>query len=295
MNDTNLIPGIIIGYNLIPVDENILNLCVAYNSDRDKIEYSVRNNRYDEGSALYYLLVRKITKKGFESISDLSSDLFIDFILDDNNLVHPRRDKRRQKNNSVQMNRNNSKSLNKSNNTIENNYRNNLTPSTLNNKDISSSNRHIDDLGAAPRLIPPMNNNKIDKFKGKKDNLLEKKKKKNKVNSVSKNSQYPGQNNDELSKKNIFPGEKNKLKNKNMTMNKNNNNNNDNFKKRFNNSAQHRQNNNKNTNKIDNNVNISSKLKTKKINEKNANNNNKNNSTINKENDNSNNSDNIVK
>jgi 5'-AMP-activated protein kinase catalytic alpha subunit len=230
MNDTNLIPGIIIGYNLIPVDENILNLCVAYNSDRDKIEDSVRNNKYDEGSALYYLLVRKIIRKGFESISDLSSDLFIDFILDDNNLVHPRRDKRRQKNNSVQMNRNNSKSLHKSNNTFENNYRNDLTPSTLNNKDISSSSKHIDDLGAAPRLIPPMNNNKIDKFKGKKENLLEKKKRKNKVNSVSKNNQYPGKNNDELSKKNIFLGEKNKLKNKNMVINKNNNNNNDNNK-----------------------------------------------------------------
>ena len=296
MNDTNLIPGIIIGYNLIPVDENILNLCVAYNSDRDKIEDSVRNNKYDEGSALYYLLVRKIIRKGFESISDLSSDLFIDFILDDNNLVHPRRDKRRQKNNSVQMNRNNSKSLHKSNNTFENNYRNDLTPSTLNNKDISSSSKHIDDLGAAPRLIPPMNNNKIDKFKGKKENLLEKKKRKNKVNSVSKNNQYPGKNNDELSKKNIFPGEKNKLKNKNMVINKNNNNNNDNIKKRFNNSAQHRQNNNKNTNinKIDNNANINSKLKMKKINEKNANNNNKNNSTINKENDNTNNEVNIV-
>ena len=87
LNKINLIPGIIIGYNMIPVDENILNLCVAYNADKDKVENSVRNNKYDSGSALYYLLVRKITKKGFQSISDLSSESFIQFILNDDNLI----------------------------------------------------------------------------------------------------------------------------------------------------------------------------------------------------------------
>ena len=83
----NLIPGIIIGYNKIPVDENILNLCVTYNADKNKVEQSVKNNKYDSGSALYYLLVKKITKKGFQSVSDLSSEAFINFILDENNLI----------------------------------------------------------------------------------------------------------------------------------------------------------------------------------------------------------------
>ena len=90
LTKANLIPGIIIGYNTIPVDENILNLCVAYNADKDKVEQSVKNNRYDSGSALYYLLVRKIIRKGFQSISDLSSDEFIEFILDDDNLINRR-------------------------------------------------------------------------------------------------------------------------------------------------------------------------------------------------------------
>ena len=292
MNETNLIPGIIIGYNYIPVDENILNLCVAYNSDRDKIEYSVRNNKYDAGSALYYLLVRKITRKGFESVSDLSSDLFIDFILDDNNLVHRKDQKRKKENshtngNSSQMNRNNSAASHRTNtnhDTFEKNYKNELTPSTSNNREImSSSSRHIDDLGAAPRLVPPTNNNKITKQKGKKDNLLEKKKRKNKVNSVTKNNQYQYKNSDELSKKNILlqGGEKNKLKNKNMAVKLNNNN--DNKQKRLNNSAQHRQNKFKNINKNDNNNNnTNNKLKIKKINHKNTNtNNNNNNSAVN--------------
>ena len=222
MNDANLIPGIIIGYNLVPVDENILNLCVAYNCDRDKIEYSVKNNKYDDGSALYYLLVRKITRKGFESVSDLSSELFIDFILDDNNLVNREKNRKNvkskeknNKNNTSQINRNNNAASHRTNSnhdTIENNiYKNELTPSTLNNKEIaSSSSRHIDDLGAAPRLFPQMNDdNKLMKQKG----ILDKSKRKNKVNSAAKNNQYSNKNMDEFSKRNNDSLEsKNKLK-----------------------------------------------------------------------------------
>jgi serine/threonine protein kinase len=51
--DYKLIPGIIIGYNLIPVDEKILDLCVAYNCDRNKVKESVINNKYNSESALY--------------------------------------------------------------------------------------------------------------------------------------------------------------------------------------------------------------------------------------------------
>ena len=246
MNDANLIPGIIIGYNLIPVDENILNLCVAYNCDRDKIEYSVKNNKYDDGSALYYLLVRKITRKGFESVSDLSSELFIDFILDDNNLVNREKNRKNvkskeknNKNNSSQINRNNSAASHRTNSnhdTIESNiYKNELTPSTLNNKEMaSSSSRHIDDLGAAPRLFPQMNDdNKLMKQKGKKDNLLDKNKRKNKVNSAAKNNQYSNKKIDDLSKRNNDSLEnKNKLKPKINLLKKNKNDNNNN--KRFN-------------------------------------------------------------
>ena len=252
LNDTNLIPGIIIGYNLIPVDENILNLCVAYNNDRDKIENSVKNNKYDAGSALYYLLVRKITRKGFESVSDLSSDLFIDFILDDNNLVNKNREKKKIKSkdktnknklknihNSSQINRNNSTTTQRTNtnhDTLENN-RNELTPSTSNDKEIiSSSSRHLDDLGAAPRLYPQLNNKELTKQKVRKINLLENKKKKNRLGSVTKNNQNHLKNSDNINKKILYPEKNNKLKTKNAHTKKNN-------KNRLNNSAQHRQSN----------------------------------------------------
>ena len=90
MTECILIPGIIIDYNIVPVDEKILNLCVTYNKDKNEVYDSVRNNRYDSNSALYYLLIKKLKrKKGFQSVSDLCSDEFIEYILDENNLVNP--------------------------------------------------------------------------------------------------------------------------------------------------------------------------------------------------------------
>ena len=95
--DYKLIPGIIIGYNLIPVDEKILDLCVTYNCDREKVKESVINNKYNSDSALYYLLIKKLQKKGLHSVSDFCSDEFINFILDDNNLIDEKNDNRNKK------------------------------------------------------------------------------------------------------------------------------------------------------------------------------------------------------
>ena len=149
MYETNLIPGIIIGYNMIPVDENILNLCVAYGADKNKIEYSVKNNKYDEGSALYYLLVKKIAKKGFESISDLSSDAFIDFILDDYNLII----KNNNNNNNDNIFRSHSMVSSHTNNDSERNVEV-ISGSNYNKDNVIHSNR---DLGAPPGFLENVN------------------------------------------------------------------------------------------------------------------------------------------
>ena len=95
--DYKLIPGIIIGYNLIPVDEKILDLCVAYNCDRNKVKESVINNKYNSESALYYLLVKQLQKKGMHSVSDFCSEEFINFVLDDNNLIEEKNEERNNK------------------------------------------------------------------------------------------------------------------------------------------------------------------------------------------------------
>ena len=80
-----IIPGIIIGINKIPVDETILNLCVTYNVDKNKVKKSILNNIYNTESAIYYLLVQKMKKAGYDSVSDLYSKKYIDFMLKQGN------------------------------------------------------------------------------------------------------------------------------------------------------------------------------------------------------------------
>ena len=92
LTDYSLIPGIIIGYNIVPIDENIVNICVnEYNVDKEKVIDSVQNNLHNSYSALYYLLIKKLKRlhENFTSVSDLSSGEFIDYILDKKNLVNP--------------------------------------------------------------------------------------------------------------------------------------------------------------------------------------------------------------
>ena len=180
LNKINLIPGIIIGYNKIPVDENILNLCVTYNADKDKIENSVKNNKYDKGSALYYLLVKKITKKGFQSISDLNSDLFIKFILDDNNLLI-------NKNTNKRNYSNKKTSRNKNKNYI---FRDN---NSLNVDCIFYSSRNNENLSPAPELLPCGNNNIMKRYK---NDITIKPKKRNRINSVINKNNININNND---------------------------------------------------------------------------------------------------
>ena len=86
-NKFKLIPGIIIGINKIPIDEKIVNLCVTYNVDKNKVKNSVLNNKFNTESALYYLLVKKLKACGNDSISDLCSNKFIQYILDDNDRI----------------------------------------------------------------------------------------------------------------------------------------------------------------------------------------------------------------
>ena len=60
-----LIPGIIIGFNKISVDDYIIHLCASYyNRDKEKVRDNV-NNKFDSNSTLYYILVRKSKNRGF--------------------------------------------------------------------------------------------------------------------------------------------------------------------------------------------------------------------------------------
>ena len=79
-------PGLIIGYHKIPVDERIINICETYGYDKDKVKESVINNNYDNNSSIYYIILNKMKTMGIESISDLNSNEYLNYISDPTNI-----------------------------------------------------------------------------------------------------------------------------------------------------------------------------------------------------------------
>ena len=120
----NMLPGIVIGYNKIPIDEKILKQCENYGFNKGTVKKSVLGNKFDSGSALYYLLVKKGRDKGEESVSDLCSDEYIKFALDENNIIRDFEDGNNVKNNSACNNNFHSNIINNSNTNISSNNNN---------------------------------------------------------------------------------------------------------------------------------------------------------------------------
>ena len=110
-NKFYLIPGIIVGVNKIPVDENILELCTVYDLDKTKVRKSIVDNKFNNESSVYYLLVQKLKKMGRDSVSDLCSKQFILFmynenskILEHNNILNNNEKNQDNSNNKNQLN-----------------------------------------------------------------------------------------------------------------------------------------------------------------------------------------------
>ena len=80
-------PGLVIGYHKIPIDERILKVCEAYGFNKDEVEKSVRENKYDNKSSIYYIILSKMKREGYESISDLYSQEYLNYINDKKNII----------------------------------------------------------------------------------------------------------------------------------------------------------------------------------------------------------------
>ena len=80
-------PGVILGVNKIPIDENILIKIKDYKLDPDNVRRCLEDNELNQLTATYYLVMRKIIKNGGNSISDLYSDAFIQYINHPNNIL----------------------------------------------------------------------------------------------------------------------------------------------------------------------------------------------------------------
>ena len=79
-------PGLVIGYHKIPVDERIINICKTYGYDPNRVRESVINNNYDNNSSIYYIILNKMKTMGIESISDLNSTEYLNYIRDPLNI-----------------------------------------------------------------------------------------------------------------------------------------------------------------------------------------------------------------
>ena len=79
-------PGLVIGYHKIPVDERIINICKTYGYDPNKVRESVIKNNYDNNSSIYYIILNKMKSMGIESISDLNSSEYLNYINDPLNI-----------------------------------------------------------------------------------------------------------------------------------------------------------------------------------------------------------------
>ena len=120
-------PGVIIGYNKIPVDEKILNFCVGYGYEKESILKSILNCKFDRNYSIYYLVLKKKVREGYRSCSDLFSIKFIDYINNKKNL-----EEKVLKRNNNQKNHSSNNIIKVNNETENNNINNEQTTSTEN-------------------------------------------------------------------------------------------------------------------------------------------------------------------
>ena len=74
---------IIGGYNtyemVYPIDERLLKLIKEYGIDTTKLENDLQNNKYNNITGLFKLLTKKVLALGFGTISDFTSNAFVEY------------------------------------------------------------------------------------------------------------------------------------------------------------------------------------------------------------------------
>ena len=81
------VPGVIEGFHRIPLDMKIVEACEQYGYDKEKVIESVEKCKYNRNSSVYYIILSKMKREGYHSISDLCSDEFLRYIKDRKNII----------------------------------------------------------------------------------------------------------------------------------------------------------------------------------------------------------------
>ena len=79
--------GLFLPIQEIPIDDAIINEMEKYGIRREEIIKNVKNNRHNEITTTYYLLVKKFSRNGIDIINDLISPSFTKYILAQNKKI----------------------------------------------------------------------------------------------------------------------------------------------------------------------------------------------------------------
>ena len=85
--DSYLAEGLLINTIVIPIDEDIVNKLTEYKFNKEEVRCSVLSNKHNHLTTSYYLMVKSKTKKEINSVSDLISKEYLDYIHNDKNLL----------------------------------------------------------------------------------------------------------------------------------------------------------------------------------------------------------------
>ena len=63
----------------VPIDDKILNIIEKFGFDKNKVKLDLKNNKYNNSTGLYKLLVKKANVLGFHTVSDLGCKEFLEY------------------------------------------------------------------------------------------------------------------------------------------------------------------------------------------------------------------------
>ena len=85
--DYKPIYGLFLSIQEIPIDNSIISEMEKNGYKRDEIIKNIKNNRHNEITTFYYLLVKKYRRNGIDTVNDLISPIFTKYILEQNNKI----------------------------------------------------------------------------------------------------------------------------------------------------------------------------------------------------------------
>ena len=87
--EPQLKPGLLVGIQHIPIDEEVLNQVEKGGYDKEECRLSILENKYDALTAFYYLRLKQMSREGKSSVSDLFSEEYVKYISNKTNWENP--------------------------------------------------------------------------------------------------------------------------------------------------------------------------------------------------------------